>query len=196
MLLVKYCHSLNIVYGDCAAGFLPRPSRREKRKRNRFPVSPPLTAFLSVSWVVRLVARQLNRHGREQHKPPVQVCNMRHSSICGDAFKYIDAKYTNLCVYLIVIPSMCTQRFCLQSHKCVLCYSVAGQLNIQGISALAFYVTRLARCFPSGFGLHLKTLRFFPISRSTSFHQWSLTSPYLVKCSPLSQERRCMWNTQ
>lgn len=35
--------------------------------------APSRTALLSVSWVVRLEARQRYRHGYEQRKPPVRV---------------------------------------------------------------------------------------------------------------------------
>ncbi|KAK5854233.1 hypothetical protein PBY51_015321 [Eleginops maclovinus] len=68
LLLVKYrpldLHSCNLLSTAVKQG--------EKKERPVFVAlcSPP------VSWVVRLVARQRNRHRRDQHKPPVRVCNV------------------------------------------------------------------------------------------------------------------------
>lgn len=98
--------------------------KKEKEKERPFsrqPVSPllvpPLSALLSVSWVVRLVARQRNRHGRDQHKPPVRVCNVRHSSFCRDAFQC--AKLADIRARLYLISRAPRALLCLRSHKCV-----------------------------------------------------------------------------
>lgn len=122
MLLVN--RSLNIVHGTRATtGFsVPDRQRKEKRKRKRdgFPVSSPpsslvpsLTALLSVSWVVRLVARQRNRHGHEQHKPPVRVCGVKHSSFCGNALKCVNLRQRRQSARLsYFMRSLCMQRVC------------------------------------------------------------------------------------
>lgn len=70
-----------------------------------------------VSWVVRLVARQLHRHGREQHKPPVRVCNVRHSSFCRCV--NVQPSKMLLCA-LILFRALFVHAalLCLKSHKC------------------------------------------------------------------------------
>lgn len=110
---------LNIVHGTCATvGFRPRLSRKKKRKQEagfqsvscsfrRSLLSSPVS-----SRVVRLVARQRNRHGREEHEPPVRSCNVRHSSFCRDTFTCAKLQDIRLRVYLISYTPRARKRVC------------------------------------------------------------------------------------
>lgn len=158
-------------------------NRKRKRKRDRFPVC--LFRRSQLSWVVRLEARQRNRHGRGQHKPPVRVCNVRHSSSCRDVM------YAHQKISYFIRP-VCA--YCLQSHKCAPVSLRRGTVEHEYFSGLvqrcsansmASYVTRLAPVFPLWFRSPSPSNphpRLFPISRSTSSQQASLTCPYLVRC--------------
>lgn len=114
MLLENYCCWFNIVHGArTTAGFPLRLSRKEDEKARRkkeerkegratafqsasSQPAPSRTALFSVSWVVRLVARQRYRHGYEQRKPPVRVWGIAASA----ETRWKMRRYHSLCLFL------------------------------------------------------------------------------------------------
>lgn len=100
-----------------------KESEKRKRRVDCFRVSlhPSRSAAhsspLSVSWVVRSVARQLYRHGRELHKPTVRVW-----SIAASAEMRLNVGTSKVSPSAFVSNAMqllCAFRATVSAHVCV-----------------------------------------------------------------------------
>lgn len=165
----------------------------EKKER------PILVALCSplVSWVVRRVARQRNRHRRDQHKPPVRVCNVGIEAPSEMRLNVRSTKMSACAFILFKTHSMYAGHLCPRSHKCALRVTPPRDSYtwiLQRISAETFRTFNSFLCNQinsvSPLQLDLKP------SRSFLFHVIPTRVSHMSLLGvALSHERRCKWST-
>lgn len=163
------------------------------------------------------MARQRNRH-----KSPVGVfCNARHSNFCWRCvqmpqpqthlacalilFQTAPSRATSVCAYTRAFLSLC---YCVRvpcrllrcgtdEHEYFrgLAQRKFNALLCNQISSVVFPLLRFkSQSKPS---THCRFfLRYFTVNVIPNEGLSHLPCPYLVRCSPLWQERRCKWATQ